>query len=473
MTLEYIVPRVDIDESDVGPRPSTDVSLAKIGIVGNFPKGPVNQKISIGSPDQAASLLGEYNPKFNGWLSLQGALNQGAADFDIIRVGGAGLTTAKLILKDASSADSVIFTASSPGKWANGTEPGGIKIAVTTGTSEGTVKIVVLSGSQSRSYDNIDLNNVEAIKDQDGTFSKAPDAKEIPATISATPLSGGADGSDPKDADIMGTIGADGTRTGMKILEPADVALLLAAQQTSPAIRAALITHAANAGLEEGLRMSILNPDKGIAPNEAVTLTASLEGMRAILPYPWLEPQEISGTLVAPDGYLAGRLATLAAHKSPSNKEITGILSTERLLTGSELKALTLGKVMPITPMKGRGFRIRNGLNLSSDSAWSQVNIRRIFDKIEMKVYMDTQWAVSEDHTPDLWKAIADQIDIILSIMKENKEIYDYLPTICDATTNTPDKVMNRILTTKIRVRPIYAADFIDHKITRLVGNEQ
>ncbi|WCK55429.1 phage tail sheath subtilisin-like domain-containing protein [Aneurinibacillus sp. Ricciae_BoGa-3] len=472
MTLDYIVPRVGIDESNTGPRPTPGVSLSKISIVGSFPKGPVNQRISIGSADQAATLIGEYDPAFAGWLSLQGALNQGAADFDVVRVGGTGIASAKLTLKDSTGADSVTGTASSPGTWANGTNASGIKLAVTSGTTANTVKIVVISGSQSRSYDNIDLSNVEAIKDADITFTKAAGATAIPATISTTPLAGGLDGNAPADADILGTIGPDGTRTGLKIVEPANSSIVLAAQQSSAAVQAALLTHAANAGLEEGLRMVIINPAKGTAPNDAVSTVATLDSMRAIMPYPWLEPQEYQGNYVAPDGYLAGRLATLAAHNSPSNKEITGILSTERLLTGSELKTLTTGRIMPITPVNGRGFRIRNGVTLSSDSAWNQVNIRRIFDKIEMQVYSGTQWAISEDNTPQLWAAIADQIDIMLAIMKSNGEIYDFKPTVCDSTTNTPELVQARICKSKIRVRPIYAADFIDHGITRLVGNE-
>ncbi|WCK53839.1 phage tail sheath subtilisin-like domain-containing protein [Aneurinibacillus sp. Ricciae_BoGa-3] len=471
MTLDYIVPRVGIDESNTGPRPTPGVSLSKISIVGAFPKGPVNQRISVGSAEQAASLIGEYDPAFSGWLSLQGSLNQGAADFDVVRVGGTGIATAKLTLKDATGADSVTYTASSPGKWANGTESTGIKIAVVSGTSNGTVKLVVISGGQSRSYDNIDLTNVDGLKDgQDGVFTP-PGPPPLPSPLSSPPPPRGWL-NHPPDVDILSSIGSDGSRTGVRIVEPCNTSLVLAAQQSSAAVQAALQTHAANAGLEEGLRMVIINPAKGTAPNDAVSSVATMDTMRAIMPYPWLEPQEYQGNYVAPDGYLAGRLATLAAHNSPSNKEITGILSTERLLTGAELKTLTTGRIMPITPVNGRGFRIRNGVTLSSDPAWNQVNIRRIFDKIEMQVYSGTQWAISEDNTPALWAAIADQIDIMLAIMKSNGEIYDFKPTICDSTTNTPELVQARICKSKIRVRPIYAADFIDHGITRLVGNE-
>jgi phage tail sheath protein FI len=474
MPLQYIVPRVAIDESNVGPRPTPGVSLATIGVVGTFSKGPVNKPITIGGIDQLISTFGLLRTDLTGPLTMTGALNQGATDFVVVRIVGEGAAPATLTLKDGASTpkDSIVVTANSPGIWANGTEATGVKIAVTDGTTANTAKIIVIVGSKSRTYDNLVLDDIPKISDPDVTFAKATGATAIPAPISATPLANGNDGDTPTDTDYIGSIDADGNRTGLKALEPYYYNIVVAAQQTSVAVQAALLTHVANAGLEDGLRVAVINQAKGTAPDAAVTAVANLDSGRAACAYPWVEPVEISGTLVAPDGYIAGRLATLGAHESPSNKEIKGILSTERQLTMAELQVLTNGRIMPITPVRGRGFRIRNGVTLSSDSAWGQINIRRIFDKIEMQVYNATQWAISEPNLPKLWNAIATQIDMMLENMKEKGEIFDYKPTICDESNNTPASIQARILNTRIRVRPIYAADFIDHSIERLLGNE-
>lgn len=472
MAMQYIVPRIAIDESNVGPRPTPGISVGVIGVVGTFTKGPINQPKIIGGMDRLISTFGPLRTDLTGPLTMTGALNQGATDYVVCRIAGSDAKTASLVLKDTADKDSIKITAQSPGIWANGaTSDIGIKVAITAGTTNGTFRMVVVVGRKSRTYDNLTLDTLAEVNDVDVIVEKVEGATSIPAPIPATPLEGGADGK-ATDADYIGEIKSDGSRTGLKALEPQYCNIVVAAQQTSPAIRAALLTHAANAGLEDGLRLAVLNAKRSETVEQAIKETENLDSMRAFYGYPYVEPMEVPGQYVAPDGYIAGRLATLEAHYSPSNQLIEGILSTERQLTMAELMALTQARVMPITPEKGRGFRIRNGVTLSSDPAWNQIAIRRTFDKIEMMVYNATQWAKSQPHVPRLWQNIATQIDMMLEIMKTKGEIFDYKPTVCDESNNPPEMVQARILNTRIRVRPIYAADFIDHYVERLLGNE-
>lgn len=468
MPLEYIYPRVAVDESDVGPRPTSGVSLSDIGVIGTFSKGPVNTPVTIGSLDQLVSTFGEYKDGLTGYLSVLSAMLQGANSFKVVRVGGASLAAASRTLKDASNADSITVTAKTPGSWGNE-----ITVAVAAGTAGGTFKLIVTYGTQQETFDNLTLDNAEQVSSQFVTVTKAAGAVSIPANISSTPLTGGDDGAATQDSDYVGTIDASGNRSGLRVLEAVPCAIVICAQQYSMTIRNALLAHCANMGLEMGLRVAVLNTNKGLSPDQAVADVGALDSMRGILTYPWIELSDLAGILVAPDGAYAGRLATIGAHESPSNKQINGINSTERFLAEADLKALTLARISPISLDGRRGFRIRNGVNLSSDPAWSQTNIRRIFDKLEMEIYEATQWAKSENNTPKLRKAIADQIDNYLVVKKQQGEIYDFKPTICDDTNNTPETIQARILNTTIRVRPNYAADYIDHRIQRLVGNER
>lgn len=468
MVLEYIHPRVAIDESDVGPRPTPSVSLARIGVVGTFCKGPVNSPQIIGSLDQLISVFGGYKPGLTGYLSMLGAISQGANDFYVVRVGGASIASASKTLQDSSPANSVVITAKTPGTWGND-----IKVAVASGTQANTFKLIVTYGTQQESFDNLTLDNLDQVVSQFVTVAKADGATNIPANITSTPLTGGDDGATTVDADYVGTIDDSGNRSGLKVLETVNCAIVICAQQYSTTIRNAMLAHCANMPIEMGLRMAILNTNKGVSPTQAVTETAALDSMRGILTYPWVELTEQAGELVAPDGVYAGRLATLAAYQSPSNKSITGINQLERFLADAEIKALTQARISPISLIEGRGFRIRNGVTLSSDPAWAQTNIRRQFDKLEMEIYNATQWAISEPNTPKLREAVAAQIDNYLALRKSQGEIYDFKPTICDDTNNTPESIQARILNVLIRVRPIYAADYIDHRIQRLVGNER
>jgi len=467
MVLEYIVPRVAIDESDVGPRPTPAVSLSRIGVVGTFCKGPVNTPVIIGSLDQLISVFGGYTQGLTGYLTMLGAFAQGANDFYVVRIGSDTIGSASKTLLDAASADSVVVTAKTPGTWGNE-----IKTAVAAGTQEGTFKLVLIYGTQQETWDNLTLDNLAAVASALVTVAKATEAAQIPANVSAAPLTGGDDGAVTTDADYTGTIDANGSRSGLKVLETVQCALVVCAQQYGTTIRNALLTHCANMEIEYGARMAILNTAANISPTQAVTETASMDSMRGILTYPWLELTDHTGELIAPDGVYAGRLSVLAAYQSPSNKQLNGISQMERFLAAAELKALTQARISPITLVTGRGFRIRNGVTLSSDPAWSQINIRRQFDKLEMEIYSATQWAISEPNTPKLREAIAAQVDNYLALLKTQGEIYDFLPTICDDTNNTAESIQARILNTQIRVRPVYAADFIDHRIQRLLGNE-
>lgn len=466
MPLEYIQPRVAIDESDVGPRLTPGVSLADIGVVGTFSKGAVNTPTTISSLDQLVSEFGGYKAGLTGYPSILGAMAQGAKSFKIVRIGGATIASAAKTLQDATPVNSVVITAKTPGSWGND-----ITVAVASGTTAGTFKLIITYGAQQETFDNLTLDNVGTqVVSQFVSAAKAAGAVAIPANIAATPLTGGDDGAVTEDADYVGTIDANGNRSGLKVLETVICAIVLCAQQFSVTIRNALLTHCANMGLEIGLRVAVMNTNLGQSPTQAVTDVGAMDSARGILAYPWVELSDLAGVKVAPDGVYAGRLAAIGPHESPSNKQITGINSTERFLADADIKALTLGRVSPVALDGNRGFRIRNGLTLSTDPAWAQTNIRRIFDKIEMEIYDATQWAKSENNTPRLRKAVADQIDNYLVVEKQLGEIYDFKPTICDETNNTPETIAARILNTLIRVRPNYAADYIDHRIQRLTS---
>lgn len=468
MVLEYIHPRVAIDESDVGPRPTPSVSIARIGIIGTFLKGPVNSPQIVGSLDQAISLFGGYKAGLTGYLALLGAMAQGASDFVVIRIGGSTLANASKTLQSAASANSVVITAKTPGTWGNS-----ITVAVASGTAASSFKLIVTCGSQQETFDNLTLDNVAAsVTSEFITAAKADGAAAIPSNLSATPLTGGDDGASTADADYVGTIDGSGNRSGLKALETVRCSIAICAGQYSTTIQNALLTHCANMSIEAGLRMAILSTASGLTPTQAVALTSSIDSMRGILAYPWVELTDQAGGLVAPDAVYAGRLSVQAAYQSPSNKQIIGINRVERYLSDAELKALTQARISPISLTPSRGFRIRNGVTLASDAAWSQTNIRRQFDKLEMEIFDATEWAKSEPNTPKVRAAVAAQIDNYLALRKTQGEIYEFKPTICDDTNNTAESIQARILNTRIRVRPIYAADYIDHRMQRLVGTE-
>jgi phage tail sheath protein FI len=464
MAMEFIVPGVQIDESDVGTRSTNQMSLAGIGIVGTFQKGPVNTVVTIGDEIAYTKKFGIDKAGLTGPKSVKGCFDQGANDLRIVRIVGEGAASASLTLEDADENESIIVMATSPGVWGDA-----LKATVkANGTS--SVDIVVTDGDSSDSFKGITLESLPITKNL-VTLAKAEGATKLPVVVSAAALTGGSDGAAVTDADYIGAISSSGKRSGLKALEPVQCGLALCAQQYSAMIHQALITWAENCDVEEGLRIPILNsaPNLGIESACVQTTTLDTPDGRGIFAYPWATPADEANddVFVAPDGYYAGRLATLNPHQSPSNKQIMGIRKLERDFTYAEVKVLTQARISPITLVPNRGFRIRNGVTLSSDTAWGQTNIRRQQDKMNMEIYHSIQWAVSEDHAPPLWAALATQVDAYMRTQANLGFIMGFLPTLCNSQTNPDENILARILTIIARWKPLYAADFIILKTKR------
>lgn len=465
MAMEFIVPSVQIDESDVGPRPTQQLSLAGIGIVGTFQKGPVNTPTTIGDPIQHAKVFGVDAAGLTGPKSVKGAFAQSANDLRIVRIVGTGAAPATVTLKDsqATPGDSIIVTATSPGVWGNS-----LTATVTANTS--TVDIVVTDGDSSDSFKAVTLDSLPITKNL-VTISKATGAANLPKAVANTPLAGGSDGAAVTDTDYIGTITASGKRSGLKALEPVQCGLALCAQQYSDEIHQALITWAEGCDVEEGLRVPILNspPEMGVDAACMQTQMLDTSDGRGIFTYPWVTPEDETNddVFVAPDGYYAGRLAVLNPCQSPSNKQILGLRKLERDFTYAEVKVLTQARISPITLVPNRGFRIRNGVTLSSDTAWGQTNIRRQQDKMEMELWNAMQWAISEPHAQPLWDSIATQCDLYLRTQQNLGFIMGYLPTLCNSQTNPDENIIARILTFIVRWKPLYPADYLIVRMKR------
>lgn len=463
LAMEFIVPGMQVDESDVGTRSTNQLSLAAIGIVGTFEKGPVNIPTTVGNDTQYRKIFGN-DGDYTGPKTVAGCFANGANDLRIVRIVGDDAAAASLELKGADDAPSMILTASSVGKWGNE-----LKASVEVNNNN-TVNITVTNGDSAEVFKNVILSDLPKKKGL-ATLSKAEGAEILPIRMESTALTGGSDGSAVTDKDYIGEISSSGKRSGLKALEPVQVGLGICAQQYSEQIHLALISWAQNCDIDEGLRIPILNTKPGIGIDEAVTQTVKLapDNGRGIFVYPWVTPedQEDDEYFVAPDGYYAGRLASLNPCQSPSNKPIYGIRQTENNYTYAEVKVLTQGRISPITLVPNRGFRIRNGVTLSSDTAWGQTNIRRQQDKMEMELYDGLQWAISENHDEKLWRQIATQADAYLRTQQDLGFIYGFLPTLCNKETNPDENIIARILTFIVRWKPYYAADYLIMRIKR------
>lgn len=463
MAMEFIVPGIQVDESDVGTRSTNQLSLAGIGIVGTFERGPVNTPTTVGNDTQYRKIFGN-DGDYTGPKTVAGCFANQANDLKIVRIVGEGAVPAELMLKDESDNPSIIAEATSVGDWGNG-----LSLLVEVDADQ-KVNVLVTDGDSSEIFRDVTFAKLPWKKNL-VVLRKESDAVKLPVALASTSLTGGSDGAPVKDQDYIGEITPSGKRSGLKALEPVQVGIGICAQQYSAIIHSALITWAQNCDIDEGLRIPILSSKLGLGVDEACKQTVSLspDNGRGIFVYPWVTPEDAEDDeyFVAPDGYYAGRLATLNPCQSPSNKQINGIRKLENDYTYAEVKALTLARISPITLVTNRGFRIRNGVTMSSDTAWGQINIRRQQDKMEMELYDSMQWTISENHDQVLWDSICTQVDAYLRTQQNLGFIMGYLPTLCNSETNPPENIIARILTFIVRWKPLYAADFVIMKMKR------
>ncbi|MFB6364472.1 hypothetical protein ACFCP7_10460 [Paenibacillus elgii] len=475
MALQYIVPRVAIVETPPQPTAITGVSVGVIGIVGTFNRGPIGVPTTCYSINDVIRKFGGYTAGLTGFLSALGAFNQGTNKVVIVRCAASSAKAAGLVLMDGQATPKASVQVSAIEK---GTFGNDLSVQVLAGTQAGTFKLVVsYKKVPVETWDNLSLTAL-AINSEYITLAKDSAATGIPTTLSDTPLVGGDDGAATVDNDYIGTVDAAGNRFGLKALDTVSVNIVVCAQQSSSAIQLAMIKHCNEADVSRGLRIAVLSTAKGMTVT-AATAAQVYNSARGNMTYPWMVPQEYPNLVVAPDGYYAGVLATLNPWVSPSNRIVQGIIGLERTLIDDDLMALTVARISPIAYNNATSdFRIQNGVNTfnyvqgSGSDDWSQTSIRREFDKIETEVWTMTQWAKSQPITKNgLWEPLKTQIDSLLRNHRDNtSEIFDFKPTICDESNNPPDIVAAQRVRTKISIRPVYAADFIDHEIGRYIG---
>ncbi|MFB5192793.1 hypothetical protein [Alicyclobacillus fastidiosus] len=456
---QYVVPRIDIIEQPATPNQPPITSMGRIGLVGTFAWGPVGVPIHGYSEQWFEDQLGAYEEGLTGWLSMHGIFKQNSTqDVTVIRIAGASAKKASGTFNDATNNPSAVVTALYPGD-----KP--ISVSWQAGTNPNTVKLIVIADGGSQTYDNLTLTNLNTVVDPNVSAAPAEGATALPAPIAATPLEGGDPGADAQDSDYV---------TGLGLLSNVPVHIVLCAQQSSATVQAALLAQAANTSVANGLRFAVLNMPSGEAQAGIVTAMDSVEGIRGVVASPWgtFDDDDMAGVLTATDGHYAGVLANIPAYYSPSNQTVQGLSSLQNAYSDDDVYALTEARVSPITldPLTGN-YVIRNGVstfvmpeNGNSDD-WSQINVRREFDKIETDIYVGTQWAKSSVD-PKLPNQLATWIDnYLLNAKTKTQEITDYQPT-----TAYRDTTNQRRVVTSISVQPLFAADFIDNYVAQWAG---
>jgi phage tail sheath protein FI len=364
----------------------------------------VNQPVTLGTMAGYASTFGPVMPrKYDMGTQVATAVQQGAANFRCVRVTDGTDTAANYALFYASGAYPMELVARSTGTTGNK-----IGVVLSAGSQAGTWRLtLILPGLTPELFDNIAAptpaafwSNLVSAVNTGASALRGPSQLVVaslgtatttaPQALSNQTLFGGTDGASGVNAATL--VGQDTLpRRGLYALrgQGCSLALLADADDDSQ------YSIQAQFALSEGLYLIATTPSGDTLAN-AITAkqAAGLDCYGVKLMFgDWVYwNDQTNGTirLVSPQGFAAGRLANLSPEQSSLNKQLYGIIGTQKSGTpgsgqtnsysSAELAQL-LGNGIDViaNPQPGGTFwGVRGGHNSSSNAATNGDNYTRM-----------------------------------------------------------------------------------------------
>lgn len=429
-----------------------------LGIVGSAQWGPVNSASIGGSMADYARIHGAIQPrKYDMGTAVAAAVLQGAANFRFVRVTDGTDAAASAIVQTSC----ITLTAKYTGTLGNM-----LQALLAVGSAASTSKVTIaLPGQTPEVFDNIPgtgntlwVNMAQAINNGQ-SVARGPSQLVVAAagagTAALTPatitLAGGLDGATTISGSVL--IGTDGqARTGMYALRGTGTSIAVLADCDDYTTATNQIAY----GLSEGTYMIGVGP-AGETPAAAATAkaTAGIDGYAyKQLLGDWvyfLDTVNNQTRVISPQGFVAGLLANLSPEQSSLNKQLYGVVATQRSIQSrpygvAELTVLgQAGIDLIANPVPGGNyFGARFGHNSSSNAVTNGDNYTRMTNYIAYtlnagmgKYVGKLQSSRPDDPTRSQAKAT---VDSFLAGMRQQNQIDDS-STICDLTNNIPSRI--------------------------------
>ncbi|MCE2563656.1 phage tail protein [Komagataeibacter sp. FNDCF1] len=417
------------------------VSTGRIGLVGTATWGPVDTPVIVSTMGDCLSAFGPKQALASDiGTAVSIAIMQGASDFRCVRVSDGTDVAA------TGTLDGVTFTAVHTGSAGNAVNAALAPDPIITTNYTLTISHATLG---SRSYRGTTWTVLAAAIAGDSTALVRiglPSTVPVPAAGSVT-LAGGTDGATPTTAAFVGTDGV--TRTGLYALRGQGCALgLLMGVSDSTSW-----TTQATFGLGEGVYMIACGPaGDGIATAVAARAAAGLDSYAVKLMFgDWLWwDDDTNGTmLVPPQAFVAGLLGGLSPERSSLNKELYGVVGSQKagLVSGgtsqtystAELSALFAAGIDVIcNPAPGGSYwAVRGGINTSSDDVTDDDSYTRLTNYIAETLNAGMGAFVGEVISTTLFGDIRAVLLGTLSNMAGNGILASASwSVVCDATNN-------------------------------------
>ena len=476
-TTALIVPDLYIQVVPPSVTLLNGVATNILGGIGTATWGPVNAPTIVSSMADYALKFGQIqNAKYDLGTAVAAAVLQGANNFRCVRVTDGTDAAATINLMDTLPAIGAVLTAFYTGVVGNT-----LAALIGAGSAASSYKLTItLPGSVPEVFDNITgtgaalwLNLVNAVNlGQSGI--RGPSALcvatigvgvALPNLTSYT-LAGGANGNTTITSTVL--IGVDTVpRKGMYALRGTSTSIAFLADADDTTQWTTQVTY----GLSEGTYMVLVGP-----AGQTVTTAASAKATAGIDSYAaklmmgdWVYFKDTVNNvtrLISPQGFVAGRLANLSPEQSSLNKQIYGIVGTQKsyqnlTYSQAELAVLVGAGIDVITnPVPGGSyFGCRVGHNTSSNPVINGDNYTRMTNYIAYTLNAGMGIFVGKLQTPSERLQAKSTIQTFLGNMQQQGMIGDVnspgspaYQVILDATNNPASRVALGYQQTDVKV---------------------
>lgn len=367
-----------------------------LGVVGTAAWGPKNSPVTVSSMADYARQFGSLqNRKYDAGTQVAAAVLQGANNIRVVRVTDTTDVAATVVVQT----NCITFTSKYTGSLANADT-----VTVANGTAANSYKVTVArAGLVPEIFDNITgtgnalwVNMASAINNgQSGMRGPSQlivataGAGTSTPTLAAYALAGGTDGA----TTITGTVlvGVDTVpRAGMYALRNTGSSVAFLADCDDTTTFAAQVAFA----LSEGIYMVGVTPAGDTISNAVTTkATAGIDSYAFKYLFgdwiTWLDTVNNVTRAISPQGFVAGLLSNLSPEQSSLNKQLYGIVGTQKSAlsqqySDAELQTLGQAGIDVITnPVPGGSyFGTRFGHNSSSNPVTNGDNYTRMTNYI-------------------------------------------------------------------------------------------
>lgn len=165
-------------------------------------------------------------------------------------------------------------------------------------------------------------------------------------------------------------------------------------------------------------------------------------------------PQEVTlpGSYAA--AAVAGMLASLPAHVSPTNK-VLQVGGLEEVYSLAELKQLVQSRILVLE--RRQGFRITRGITTATNTAWQQITTRRIVDVAKFGVRSAANPFIGRLNNDRVRGALRTSINSFLAEMVSDEMLINYEL----AVSATREQQIRGIVEVTMVLRPVFSIEFI------------